>query len=130
MKASTANRTSTARDIPSRRASSVIILYVDSRTDIARGLGFSSSLIQQLQYDDGEALGVARQGSMIQHAPTQAARLHLESRLVVFHCYVHGNNVGRIVKALEPISRTFHNFLGKVLPRSWPPAVPCNLRTA
>ena len=47
---------------------------------------------------------------MIEHAPTQAARLHLESRLVVLHCYAHGNNVGKIVKALEPISRTFHNF--------------------
>jgi uncharacterized Rossmann fold enzyme len=67
---------------------------------------------------------------MVQHAPTQAARLHLESRLVVLHCYAHGNNVGKIVKALEPIFRTFHNFGGKVLPRLAPLAVPCKLRTA
>lgn len=100
MNASTAKRTSTARDIPSRRASSVIILYVDSRTEIARGLGFSSSFIQQLQYDDGEAFRIARQGSMLQHAPTQAARLHLKGLLFGLHCYVHGNNVGEIVKAL------------------------------
>lgn len=38
---------------------------------------------------------------MIQHAPTQAARLHLKSLLFGLHCYAHGNNVGKIVKALE-----------------------------
>ena len=47
---------------------------------------------------------------MIQHAPTQAARLHLESRLCVSHCYAHGNNVGRIVKALERNPEIFHYF--------------------